>query len=238
MPNPYFKFKQFTVFHDKCAMKVGVDGVTLGAWANVDNAKNILDIGTGSGLIALMLAQRSNAIIDAIDIEENAVLQAQENVDNSSWKERIHVKNCSIQDFTRTTDNKYDLIVSNPPYFLESLKTPSEKRNLARHADELTHEDLLDCSIKLLNPSGIVSFILPVIEAEKLIDYATEILILNCLRKTYLIPKQGKQAKRLLLEFGFTNETTVTSDLIIETHNRQEYTPDYHLLVKDFYLKL
>ena len=128
MPNDYFKFKQFTIHQDKCAMKVGTDGVLLGAWAECANAKGILDIGTGTGLIALMIAQRSNAKIDAVEIDETASKQAKENIKKSLWNDRIEILNISFQDFSKSTNEKYDLIVSNPPYFQNSLYAPDEKR--------------------------------------------------------------------------------------------------------------
>lgn len=133
MPNPYFSFKQFTVYHDRCAMKVGTDGVLLGAWADVVSARNILDIGTGTGLISLMMAQRCNARIRAVDIDADAVEQARGNVAASPWQDRIEVELQDICHFTSET--LFDVIVSNPPYFTDSLKCPGKQRNIARHTD-------------------------------------------------------------------------------------------------------
>ena len=138
MPNPYFSFKQFTVYHDRCAMKVGTDGVLLGAWTDVSGARDILDIGTGTGLIALMLAQRSEAHIVAVDIDEDAVKQAKENVEKSPWPGRIEVERHDICCFN--SDIRYDVIVSNPPYFFNSLKCPDGQRNIARHTVGLNFE--------------------------------------------------------------------------------------------------
>ena len=135
MPNNFFQFKNFTIYQDKCAMKVGTDGVLLGSWANASKAKSILDIGTGSGLIAIMLAQRSNAIIYAVEIDSNAATQASENACNSPWSERLHVVNESIQGFATSSNIGFDLIVSNPPYFINSLKPTANKRMVARHTD-------------------------------------------------------------------------------------------------------
>ena len=146
-------------------MKVGIDGVLLGAWADVTSAKSILDVGTGSGLIALMLAQRSNAGITAIDIEPNAVLQAEENVGLSPWKDRVKVLEVSLQDFSVPEDEKFDLIVSNPPYFVNSLKNPDAVRLSARHVTDLTHDVLLVKSLQLLKKTGRICLILPVNEA-------------------------------------------------------------------------
>ena len=133
MSNPYFQFKQFTVWHDKCAMKVGTDGVLLGAWASVQNAHKILDVGTGTGLVALMLAQRSlpDADIIALEIDEAAAGQARENVTRSPWKERVEVVQTDFRDYQ--SSDKFDVIVSNPPYFVDSLECPDQQRNAARH---------------------------------------------------------------------------------------------------------
>ncbi len=238
MANPYFRFKQFTVFHDLCAMKVGIDGVLLGAWADIQNTALTLDIGTGSGLIALMIAQRnSTALIDAIDIEEPAVHQAEFNVEQSPWHNRIKVRNISLQDFVPKTKNKYDLIVSNPPFFVNSLKAPLEERTNARHAYTLKHEELILLSKSILAPCGKICIILPVNEGESCADFA-EKSGLFCSKKVYVFPKPGKQAKRILLEFCPEKKGTAVSHLTIETEIRHQYTPEFSNLAKDFYLKL
>jgi len=144
MANPYFRFKQFTVFHDKCAMKVGTDGVLLGAWTDLKDTQKILDVGTGTGLIALMLAQRNPAaLIDAIDIDPLALEQAEANSRNSPFSDRIAVKESSFQAFARLTGKQFDLIVSNPPYFSDSLMPPDRQRAQTRHSVTLTLDDLL-----------------------------------------------------------------------------------------------
>ena len=136
MSNPFFQFKQFTIRHDKCAMKVGTDGVLLGAWAGTESCSRILDVGTGTGLIALMLAQRSKAVVDAIDIDADACLQAQENAESSLFAGRINVFHSDLVDFAQASTHLYDLIVSNPPYFVDSLKCPNLQRNPPhRYAD-------------------------------------------------------------------------------------------------------
>src|SRR5574344_2567439 len=131
MSNSYFRFKQFSVFQERCAMKVGTDGVLLGAWAKVDAANRILDIGTGTGLVALMLAQRSTAMITAVEIDEEAAIQAEENFCQSPWANRFEVVNSDITSYE--TDALFDVIVSNPPYFVDSLQCPDGQRSLARH---------------------------------------------------------------------------------------------------------
>ena len=237
MSNPYFSFKQFTVFHHKCAMKVGIDGVLLGAWADVSNAKNVLDVGTGSGLIALMLAQRSDAEITGIDIEPNAVIQAAENVNDSPWKDRINIVQISLKDFAEKSPKKYDLIVSNPPYFVDSLKNPDDNRALARHTDSLPHTDLLLYSNILLSPQGKLAVILPLNQGLEIIENA-EKLNMYCNKIVYIYPKPSVAIKRILLEFGQEKNIQQINSIFIETSQRHEYSPEFTALVKDFYLKL
>lgn len=199
MSNPFFQFKQFTIRHDKCAMKVGTDGVLLGAWTGIESCNRILDIGTGTGLIAMMLAQRSKAVIDAIDIDAEACLQAQENAESSPFAERIKIRHSALSDFAQTDTGLYDLIVSNPPYFVDSLKCPDQKRNTARHTDTLTLEDLLQDSRKLLAPQGRIALILPYDQKERLTDcIRTQNLFLS--KETSVIPVPGAEPKRLLAE--------------------------------------
>ena len=237
MPNPFFSFKQFTVYHHHCAMKVGIDGVLLGAWADVNCAKKVLDIGTGSGLIALMLAQRTNAHIKAIDIEPNAVFQTKENIENSPWKDRISAKEISIQQFAASTDEKFDLIVSNPPYFVNSLKNNSADKTTARHTDSLTHEELMTGAKIMLAENGRICLILPVNEGIKCVQFA-ESIGLYCHKMVYVHPKPATEAKRVLLQFSDSFKPTEISKLEIETAERHQYSKEFAALAKDFYLKL
>lgn len=236
MSNPYFSFKQFTVFHDRCAMKVGVDGVTLGVWADIADAESILDVGTGSGLIALMLAQRSNAEIKAIDIDAQSVIQTQENVERSPWKERISVFHTSFQNFAEKNTRKFDLIACNPPFFIGSMKSPSEARTTARHNDTLPQLDLILNAQKCLTNKGKLCVILPVLEGNSFIELA-EKNELFCTKKVTVFPNFEKPPKRLLLEFQKEKKQCEETELIIEKE-RNTYTHDYAELVKGFYLKL
>ncbi|OFX23535.1 MAG: tRNA (adenosine(37)-N6)-methyltransferase TrmM [Bacteroidetes bacterium GWA2_31_9b] len=237
MPNNYFKFKQFTIHQDKCAMKVGTDGVLLGAWVKCDEAATVLDIGTGTGLIALMIAQRSNALIDAIEIDADACVQAKENIDKSPWKNRINIINQPFQDYANDTDKKYDLIVSNPPYFQNSLNAPDEQRSKARHNKELELIEIISGASKLLSDNGTLSIILPYIEGVLFIANAAE-NGLYCVRQTNVLPKPKAATKRLLLEFQKTKKTVINQDLVIESGNRHEYSDSYKDLTRDFYLFL
>jgi tRNA1Val (adenine37-N6)-methyltransferase len=235
MPNNYFKFKQFTVFQDKCAMKVGTDGVLLGAWANCNESIRVLDIGTGTGLISLMTAQRSNAQIDALEIDAEACDQAKLNILKSPWGNRINVIHKSIQEYTEASDLKYDLIVSNPPYFQNSLFAPDEKRTKARHNSEFEYEDLIKASLKFLNTNGVLSIILPYLEGTMFILQAAE-SGLFCIRQTNVLPNPGREPKRLLLEFMKIKKPLVEQELIIELNKRHQYSEAYKNLTKDFYL--
>lgn len=235
MSNSFFQFKQFTVWHDRCAMKVGTDGVLLGAWAPVANSKRILDVGAGTGLISLQLAQRNEqADITAIEIDEAAAGQACENVTRSRWADRIRVVCCDFRNYQ--SEYRFDLIVSNPPYFMDALKCPGEQRRVARHTDELNYELLFHRSSSLLEEQGSVSIIIPS-EAEKsVIDTAWKYKLFphNCLR---VYTKPDKPCRRILLSFGFQERKCIDKELCIETVHRQ-YTPEYIALTKDFYLKM
>ncbi len=219
-------------------MKVGTDGVLLGGWAQPDeNSKNILDVGTGSGLIALMLAQKCDANIHAIDIDSNAIIQANENFGNSPWFHRLHAEEISLQNFALKSEIKFDLIISNPPFFINSLQAPDKERSIARHTNELTHSDLLDNAKKILNKTGRICLILPVNEGLQNIDYAENIQ-LYCNKLVYVYPKPNVQPKRILLEYSFTPKDRIASKLQIETNERHEYSPEFTKLVKDYYLKM
>lgn len=235
MANDYFKFKQFTICQNKCAMKVGTDGVLLGAWANCESAENILDIGTGTGLLALMLAQRSDAFIDAVEIDEIACKQAQENVEKSVWSDRIIILNKSFQDFYKKTTTKYDLIVSNPPYFQNSLFASDSKRTDARHNSNLEFEDIIIGASDILKENGKLNLILPYLEGTMFILKAAE-KGLYCVRQTKVLPNPDREPKRLLLEFMKIKKPLVEQEIIIELNKRHEYSDAYKNLTKDFYL--
>lgn len=218
-------------------MKVGTDGVLLGAWAPIENAVKILDVGIGTGLIALMLAQRTNADIIGIDIDYQAVLQAIENIINSPWPDRIKVIESSLQEYSKSTTNRFDLIVSNPPYFINSTKTLTDKYTKARHTDLLTHEELIENAMKLLNPDGRICIILPVNEGFQCVDFAKK-NGLFCTKQVIVFPKPNAQAKRLLIEFSMKKSDRIESEIVIETDVRHKYSPEFTDLEKYFYLNL
>ncbi|MEE1233560.1 MAG: methyltransferase [Phocaeicola sp.] len=234
MPNPYFKFKQFTVYHDKCAMKVGTDGVLLGAWCAVAGARRVLDVGTGTGLIALMIAQRSEARITALDVDAAAVEQARENCSASPWAERIDVEQADFCSYR--SDALFDCIVSNPPYFVEDVHCPDKQRNMARHTAGLTFSSLLERVGVLLSDEGRFSVVLPTMAVADFVYQAMRHQ-LYLSRRTQVCTKLGVQPKRTLLEFSRVEKTCQESLLTIESEHHK-YTPEFVELVKDFYLYL
>lgn len=238
MPNPYFRFKQFTILQDRCAMKVGTDGVLLGAWVNLQGVRRILDIGTGTGLIALMLAQRSlgqTVHIDAVELDADACTQAQENVQQSPWPTQIQVHQSPAQAYTATCPHRYDLLVSNPPFFTNVSKAHSPARTLARHSDALPQADLLQIAVQLLRENGRLAVIYPPESAQHFQEKAAA-FGLTCNRKLYVQPTPNRPIKRILLELSPLPSPYRESTLTLETSHHL-YTPEFAALIKDFYLK-
>jgi tRNA1Val (adenine37-N6)-methyltransferase len=235
MPNSYFKFKQFTIKQEKSAMKVGTDGVLLGAWATAEGVSSALDIGTGTGLIALMIAQRSKARIKAIEIDKTATTESQENIVNSPWCERIHSEQISLQKFIHNNTQQFDLIVCNPPYFINSLQSKNTLRNIARHNQTLDYEDLISGVEKLLARNGCFSVIIPVEHNDFFYEKA-KVHDLFLIRRTIVKPAPEKSPHRVLLEFSKIKMPLTESSLTIESGKRHEYTSEYKNLTKTFYL--
>lgn len=236
-----FQFKEFIVQQDKTAMKIGTDAVLLGAWCAVTvEVDSILDIGSGTGIIALMLAQRSDAMtIDAVEIDENAYEQTVENFEQSDWGDRLFCYNASFQDFAQEMqeeDEVYDLIISNPPFYTDEFETENKARNKARFTSALTFEDLLFGVSKILSENGTFSTIIPHKEKENFIQIAEKNkLFLN--RVCRVKGNETSAIKRSLLTFSFQEKKVVEENLTIEI-KRHQYTKEYINLVKDFYLKM
>jgi len=238
MSNQLFKFKQFTIRQDKCAMKIGTDGVLLGAWANLEHDPNsILDIGAGTGVIALMIAQRCDSkVIDAMEIDDRAYEQCVDNFENSPWSDRLFCYHASIEEFANEVDEKYDLIISNPPFYSDDFKSQNKQRDLARFSDAMPFEHFIESISKLLSDDGRFSVIIPFKEEESFIALALDV---NLFANSILRVKGNSASaiKRSLIAFSFKEQKVKTEELIIET-SRHKYTQDYINLTKDFYLKM
>lgn len=234
MANNYFNFRQFTIFQDKCSFKVGTDGVLLGAYADVAKVCNILDIGTGSGLLSLMLAQRSKAEISAIEPDNYSFEQACSNFKNSPWNNRIKAENVDLQNFN-PVDVTFDLIVSNPPFFSSSLKNPDPRKAAARHNDSLTAEELLKGTARLMTEEGRLQVILPYVEGNLFIAEAHE-YGLYCNNILKIKPLATSEIRRLILTFSRKRLKATERFLVIEKGERHDFTEDYKNLTKDFYL--
>jgi len=234
MGRNYFKFKQFVIKQEGAAMKVGTDGVLLGAWVNIADVHSVLDIGTGSGVIALMIAQRCKALVHAVEIDITSANQAKSNFETSPWASRLSIDANSFQDFSKNCSSTFDLIVSNPPYFHKSLKPATADRILARHADQLSNYDLLDGVKKALSPEGRFCAIFPYIEGNIFIAEAAN-FGLFCNRKLYIQSKSDNPIIRILTEFSFGKKRLVEDTISIHTLEG-EYTDEYKRLTADFYL--
>lgn len=235
-----FRFKKFSVNQDKTAMKIGTDGVLLGAWTDLSHhPQSILDIGSGTGVIGLMMAQRSSAeTIDAIELEDSAYIQTVENFENSPWSDRLFCYHIGFNEFAQEMDEKYDLIISNPPFFEKPQKeyVLSEKRQKARFTHALSFKQLVHGVSKLLSRQGKLSVIIPYSEEEGFIQIA-ENANLFPQKRTHVKGHQNAPTKRSLIQFGFEQKQPTTNMLIIE-HERHEYTNEYVALTKNFYLKM
>jgi len=229
-----FRFKEFSVRHDSCGMKVGTDAVLLGAWVNTAGAKKILDIGTGCGVIALMLAQRTDleVAIDAVEIEAQDATQAAQNISESPWPTKIAVHQKAIQEFE--PGYKYDLIVSNPPFFNDSLLPPLQKRAQARHTQTLRYDELIFHSLRLLSPKGKLAVILPFREGKQFNSLSNQKgLFVN--RQLSFSSRKEKPQERWLFEYSMSTEPIISEELVLYDSNGEKSTA-YRTLTDDFYL--
>ena len=233
-----FQFKQFSVNQDRCAMKIGTDGVLLGAWADLSKQpESILDVGAGTGIIALMLAQRSQAgLIDALEIDAEAFEQCTENFEASPWGDRLFCYHASFQEFASEMDENYDLIISNPPFYSEMVTSGNESRDRARSESSLPFEHLLICAHHLMSDKGVFATIIPYKELDRFLHLASE-AGLHARRKCLVQGTPNSEIKRVLLEFSKQEIDLIEESLTLEI-TRHEYTPEYSALVEDFYLNM
>ncbi len=233
-----FCFKKFKIDQERCAMKIGTDGVLLGAWTTLEHEpESIMDIGAGTGIISLMLAQRSDApTIDAIEIDADAYEQCVDNFEASPWGDRLYCYHAGLDEFVDEVEDSYDLIVSNPPFYREVVSSGDVSRDMARQSDSLPFSELLKGVSKLLSANGIFSTILPFKEERRFVELA---IALELFPNRITRVKGNKKAsfKRSLLQFSSIEKKVNTSELIIE-EERHVYTEDYIQLTKDFYLKM
>lgn len=232
-----FQFKQFSLSHARSTMKTGTDAVLLGAAMQPPLQGHILEVGCGCGVISLMQAQRSNAIIHAIDIDHASVEEATENFALSPWKQRLRAIYSSLQQYAVSCKQKYDLVISNPPYFSNSLKNPAANKALARHNDQLPFDDLIRCCANLLLPKGRIQLVLPASEQDNICTYVGKYgLHLN--RIIYIHPKPGKEANRIIIEFSAASIVQPESRQLHIQNATGEYSNDYIALLKDFLIYL
>ena len=234
-----FQFKQFAVNQDQCAMKIGTDGVLLGAWVPIDTSPNsILDIGTGTGIIALMLAQRCDAQqIDALEIDENAYEQAVDNFESSPWSDRLFCFHAGLDEFVEEPEDEYDLIVSNPPFYIEDYRSENAQRDLARFQEAMPFEDLVEAAALLLSENGVFAVIIPFKEEENFLKLAKEYELFP-IKITRVKGTHETQIVRSLLAFRRYELPVLAADQLVIEINRHEYTDDYIALTKEFYLKM
>lgn len=235
-----FEFKEFTIHQDNCAMKIGTDAVLLGAWASIEHEpQTILDIGTGTGVIALMMAQRSDAqLIDAIEIDDAAYEQAVDNFELSAWGDRLFCYHAGLEEFAEemADEEGYQLIISNPPFYSDSHPSNDPKRDLARSNASLSFAELLEGVNSLMAPEGRFAVIIPRVEETTFVETAKE-FGLYPLKITRVKGTPDTPEKRSLLLFSYKQPPYLEDVLVIET-KRHDYTEEYITLTKDFYLKL
>lgn len=229
-----FHFKHFSLNHDRSTMKVGTDAVLLGAWVEVKPTDWVLDIGTGCGVLPLMLAQRGIAKVHAVDLDEASALEAAENFQASQWSRQLFAFHADIRNFTMQC--AYDLIISNPPFFIHSFKCDADRRNQARHTDtSLTFSDLISTVRRLLKPEGRFVLVLPERESHGFLPLAEQ-GNLYLYRKENIIPIEGKEPNRVHLELRFSKPDSHHVTELIIRHENGTFTDEYQERVKDFYL--
>jgi tRNA1Val (adenine37-N6)-methyltransferase len=235
MPESVFRFKEFDIRQDISPMKVGTDSVLLGAWAEIPATGNILDIGTGTGVLALMAAQKSRGMVTAIEPDRPSYFQASENFSRSPWPERFNLINTSLQEFAANDTERFSFIISNPPFHSETITPPDKGRKNARNSESLPPDVLISSIATLLKPDGSAAIIYPYSQIKLLEDLINKNGLFIS-RKLLVRPIPGKDFHRILLQFGRMHANTITEELVIETGKRHHYSSEYKALTEPFYL--
>ncbi|MCQ2608599.1 MAG: methyltransferase [Bacteroidales bacterium] len=232
-----FQFKQFTIEQEHAALKLGTDAVLLGAITSFENPTNILDIGTGTGILALMMAQKYNCHITAIDIDEGAVTDATYNCNNSAWKDRISVQLCSLQEFAKEQNHTFDGIICNPPFFTNCLKNSNESKTNARHTTQLSSQDLFLNAKKILSPTGAISIIIPQSERLTFAAYAQEVGLYLTYECSIYPFSDSKEPNRCVLTYSQIWNNYKKEHIHIR-EDKTTYTHEYKELTTDFYKQI
>lgn len=232
-----FHLKQFSLLHNQSTMKVGTDAMLLGSWIDIKGVKQILDIGTGCGILSLILAQRSEAMIDAVEIDELSAIEASRNFKTSRWSNRLNCFHDNITHFAKIIEKEYDLIISNPPFFTSAFKTNSVRRNLARHTDTLDFETLIRIVSQLLALNGRFAIVLPFTESQLFIKQA-EKRGLFVVSRMEIIPGIGKECNRVNLVFSRIKSENIEIEIFTIRNFDGTFTDQYNIQLKDFYLGL
>ncbi len=229
-----FRFRRFSLHHHRSTMKVGTDAVLLGIWTDVSNVETALDIGTGSGILSLLLASRCEVTVDAVDIDRDSVQEAKKNFSNSPFKNQLHVYHDDFVHFASVNKKQYELIVSNPPFFVNDLPSEDKKKTLARHTQSLQYYELIKGTAQLLKTQGRFCLVLPYYESQNFVTIAKTVGL--CLQKQMLIfPKFCKEPNRVNLQLGFQHKKLNTEKFIIRNENNS-YTGQYVNMVKNYYI--
>jgi tRNA1Val (adenine37-N6)-methyltransferase len=232
-----FHLKPFSLQHHRSTMKVGTDAMILGVWANVEKVSYALDIGTGCGIISLLIASRSNAKITAIDIDNESINEANENFQNSPYSDRLQAVLADLNNFSINSNTKFDLIVSNPPFFVNDLRSMDEKRKMARHSDNLSYSQLCEGVNHLISSNGKFCIVLPYEESRQFVEIAKKNALFQS-KQFVIFPREGMLPNRINFEFSKNQgEKIITEKFTIRNLN-DTFTSQYIDLLKDYYLNL
>lgn len=229
-----FRFKKFEIIQENAGMKLTTDAVMFGSWIETGKSKNMLDIGTGTGILALMMAQRcENSKITAIDIDRTAIFEAKRNVENSKWVENIELLQADFLDFVKNTNQRFDLIICNPPYYEEHLLSKNQEEKKAKHSTNLNYEQLISNIYKILENKGEFALIAPFFAYEK-INFLCNKNMLFCKRKCVVKSEKEKTATRVMLQYSVKPYKTIDSELVVKSNN--QYTKEFLQLTSEFYI--